>query len=205
MKMPQGLHVGVVGPLEARAPGAIVERGRLGDLAGDRLVLVSAASSAVGRSGGCRRRASGDALRARRRVGGGQQGSPNLAGIVLRHDQAARLGGVVAGLIVADEGARQPRVAWVGPRSGRSQTPRRGRPHIAPAAIVLRQWSADRPAACKESALEVIPRGATVVRHAVGLCAEAAIAGAHQQNAPGYASRISSPRTSPPPRSSGTR
>jgi basic membrane lipoprotein Med (substrate-binding protein (PBP1-ABC) superfamily) len=113
-------------------------------------------------------------------------GLTNLAGIVLRHDQAARLGGVVAGLIVADEGGRQPRVAWVGPEErALADAFREGVHDVEPAAVVLRQRSADRPAACKESSLEAISRGATVVMAHRGLCAEAAIAGAHQQNAPG--------------------
>jgi hypothetical protein len=46
-KAPQGLHVGVVGRLELRVPGAVVDRGRLDELAGDRLVLVSATSPAA--------------------------------------------------------------------------------------------------------------------------------------------------------------
>jgi hypothetical protein len=185
VKVAQGLHVGVVGRLDVRVPGAVVERGSLDELGDDRLVLVSAESgAAVGLA---------DAAAAHPQthyalVGASVDGTglPNLAGIVLRGDQAARLGGVVAGLIVADEGAREPRVAWVGPEERRLANGFvRGVHEIAPAAVVLRQWSADRPAACKESALEAISRGATVVMAHRGLCAEAAIAGAHQQNAPG--------------------
>jgi basic membrane lipoprotein Med (substrate-binding protein (PBP1-ABC) superfamily) len=182
----QGLHVGVVGPLDVRVAGAVVERGRLGDLAGDRLVLVSASSRAAA---GVADAAAAHPETHYALVGESVAGSglTNLAGIVLRSDQAARLGGVVAGLVVADEGARQPRVAWVGPEERPLATAFvEGVHDIDAGAVVLRQWSADRPAACKESALEAISRGATVVMAHRGLCAEAAVAGAHQQNAPGF-------------------
>jgi hypothetical protein len=61
----------------------------------------------------------------------------------------------------------------------------RGVHDVAPGAVVLRAWSADRPAACKEAALGALARGATILMAHGGLCATAAIAGAHQQNHPG--------------------
>ena len=56
---------------------------------------------------------------------------------------------------------------------------------VAPGTTVLRTWSPDRPGACKESALGAVAHGATVVMAPHGLCAEAAIAGAHERNQPG--------------------
>ena len=61
----------------------------------------------------------------------------------------------------------------------------RGAHDVAPGTIVLRAWSRDGPAACKEAALGAIGRGAVVVMAHGGLCAAAAIAGAHQQNVVG--------------------
>jgi basic membrane lipoprotein Med (substrate-binding protein (PBP1-ABC) superfamily) len=185
VKAARGLHVGVVGPLDVQVSGAVVRRGRLDELAGDRLVLVSARSPAAA---GLADAAAAHPETHYALVGASvtRNGLANLAGIVLRHDQAARLGGVVAGLMVANEGGRQPRVAWVGPEErALANAFVEGVHDIAPAAVVLREWSADRPAACKESALEAVSRGATVVMAHRGLCAEAAIAGAHQQNTPG--------------------
>jgi hypothetical protein len=178
----QGLHVGVVGPIDVHVRGAVLQHGRLAQVASDRLVVVSAASQAA------------DAVPAAAAahpethyalVGASAQGQrlPNLAGLVIRGDQAARLGGIVAGLVVSDESGTQPRVAWVGPEERPlANAFVRGVHDIAPGVVVLRQWSADRPAACKEAALEAVGRGATVVMAHRGLCAEAAIAGVHQQN-----------------------
>jgi basic membrane lipoprotein Med (substrate-binding protein (PBP1-ABC) superfamily) len=165
--------------------GAVVQRGRLADLASDRLVVVSAASPAAGAvpAAAAAHPETHYAL-----VGASAQGQrlPNLAGLVLRDDQAARLAGTVAGLIVADESGTSPRVAWVGPEERPLALAfLRGVRGIAPGTVVLRQWSADRPAACKEAALEAVARGATVVMAHSGICADAAIAGAHQQNAVG--------------------
>jgi hypothetical protein len=74
-------------------------------------------------------------------------------------------------------------VAWVGPRDEPlAASFARGAQSVRPGTIVLRAWSNDVPATCKEAALGAIARGAVVVMAQQGLCAEAAIAGAHQQN-----------------------
>ena len=182
---PAGLRVGVVGHLQVRAAGAVVEHVSLRRAADESLVLVSAST-----------RASSDLLAQSAAhpgthyvlVGGSvaAQRLPNLAGIVLRDDQAARLGGVVAGLAALEGNERSARVAWVGPREAALAAAFvRGVHEVAAGATVLRAWSPDRPASCKESALGAIGRGATVVMASRGLCAEAAIAGAHERNQPG--------------------
>jgi hypothetical protein len=47
---------------------------------------------------------------------------------------------------------------------------------------ILRAWSRSTPASCKEAALAAIGRGAVAVMAHDGLCADAAVDGAHQQN-----------------------
>ena len=39
----------------------------------------------------------------------------NFVGVVLREDHAARLGGILARLVVAAGGGSQAQVAWIGP------------------------------------------------------------------------------------------
>jgi basic membrane lipoprotein Med (substrate-binding protein (PBP1-ABC) superfamily) len=182
---PVGLRVSVVGPLEVRpVPGAWIEHGR-GPLAAtpaDPLVLVSAQAVDL---------AAVDALAARyptshyAYVGGSTKGHhrPKLVGLVLNDAQAAQLGGVIAGLVAAEQGGMNARVAWVGPQEGALATAfARGAQDVQPGTTVLRAWSSALPASCKEAALGAIARGAVVVMAHGGLCAEAAVAGAHQQN-----------------------
>jgi basic membrane lipoprotein Med (substrate-binding protein (PBP1-ABC) superfamily) len=108
---------------------------------------------------------------------------PNLVGIVLDDAQAAQLGGVVAGLVAAEQGGMNARVAWVGPQEGALAAAfARGAQNVQPGTTVLRAWSQAVPASCKEAALGAIARGAVVVMAHGGLCAQAAVAGAHQQN-----------------------
>jgi hypothetical protein len=97
--------------------------------------------------------------------------------------QAALLGGVVAGLVAADQGGQDARVAWVGPEERRlAGAFARGTHTIVPGATVLRAWSRDNPASCKEAALGAVDRGAVVVMAHGGTCAQAALAGVHEQN-----------------------
>lgn len=182
---PEGLRVGLVGPLSVRVPGAVVEHGTLRQVAGDPLVVVASGIPAARRA---RAAAAADPVGHYAVVGASEKSPPlaNLAGLVFREDQAARLGGVVAGLVVAEESSTGARAAWVGPTDRPLAAAfARGVHDIVPGAVVLRAWSADRPAACKEAALGAIARGATVVMARGELCASAAIAGAHQQNHPG--------------------
>jgi basic membrane lipoprotein Med (substrate-binding protein (PBP1-ABC) superfamily) len=181
----KGSPVGVVGTLDVHVPGAAVAHIRLGRASHERLVLVSA--GAVRRSSLVAAAVAHPsiqfALIGRTAVA---EHLPNLAGIVLRDDQAAHLGGVVAGLAAAEESGPLARVAWVGPRQpALAAAFRLGVHSVAPGTIVLRAWASGTPASCKESALGAIGRGATVVMAPHGLCAAAAIDGAHQQNHPG--------------------
>ena len=179
-----GLRVGVVGPLQVRAAGAVIERLSLRAASNQSsLVLVAAtarASAAVPAEAlvhpATHYALVGESAAAER--------LPNLAGILLRDDQAARLGGAVAGLAVSGQTDR--RVAWVGPPdSALADAFAQGVHAVEPGTVILRAWSVDRPASCKESALGAIERGATVVMAPHGLCAAAAIDGAHERNQPG--------------------
>jgi basic membrane lipoprotein Med (substrate-binding protein (PBP1-ABC) superfamily) len=182
---PLGLRVGVVGPLEVKpVPGASIAPGRgpLATMPAYPLVLVSAQAVDL---------AAVDAVAARfptshyAYVGGSTKGHhrPNLVGLVLNDAQAAQLGGVVAGLVAAEQGGLNARVAWVGPQEGALAAAfARGAQDVQPGTTSLRAWSGTLPASCKEAALGAIARGAVVVMAHGGLCAEAAIAGAHQQN-----------------------
>jgi hypothetical protein len=182
---PAGLRVGVVGDLSLHVQGATIRNVSLRRAADETLVLVSAEDPASASLPGQAAAHPGTHYVL---VGGSAAGQrlPNLAGIVLREDQAARLGGIVAGLAVHEGTDNSARVAWVGPQErALAAAFVRGVHETAPGTTVLRAWSPKRPAACKESALGAIARGATVVMAARGLCAEAAIAGAHERNQPG--------------------
>jgi len=107
----------------------------------------------------------------------------NVAGIVIRDDQAAHLAGIVAGVVASDEGVQQPRVGWAGPEQPALAAEfARGVHEVDARAQILHAWSANAPAACKEAALAVVQRGAVAVLSPRGLCAVAAAAGAHEQN-----------------------
>jgi basic membrane lipoprotein Med (substrate-binding protein (PBP1-ABC) superfamily) len=181
---PLGLRVGVVGPLEVRpVQGAsIASPGALATMPADPLVVVSAQAATI---------AAVEAVAQRYPtshyvyVGGSTTGHhrANLVGLVLNDAQAAQLGGLMAGLVAAEQGGIDARVAWVGPQEGALATAfTRGAQQVQPGTIVLRASSSDLPASCKEAALGAIARGAVVVMAHDGLCADAAIEGAHQQN-----------------------
>jgi basic membrane lipoprotein Med (substrate-binding protein (PBP1-ABC) superfamily) len=175
------LRIGIVGPLQVQVRGAAVEHGTLAHVAEDQLVLVD--SSTVGAA---RLADAADAHPATHfaLIGASTKGHrrPNLAGIVLRDDQAALLAGAVAGLVAAEESVPEPRVAWVGPREESLVTTFvRGVHATSPKAAILREWSGDTPVACKEAAIAAIERDAIAVAAHGGGCAEAAAAGAHDQ------------------------
>lgn len=182
---PGGLRAGVVGPLTLDVKGVVAVRGPLSQVAGAPLVLVSAHAASLA--------AVADAARAHPAshfalVGESTKGDrvQNLVGLVLSDEQAALLGGIVAGYAAAESGAAAPRVAWVGPQERRlSGAFARGAHRSLPGAVVLDEWSRSIPARCKEAALAAIARGALVVMANAGLCAQAAVAGARQQNVPG--------------------
>jgi hypothetical protein len=181
---PSGLRVGIVGPLALDVPGVVAVRGTLDGL-DTSLVLVSAETHGVAAvlAAAQAQPATHFAL-----VGASTKGhrAPNLAGLVLEDDQAALIAGYVAGLVAQDAGTRAPRVAWVGPvEHGLARAFARGVHRALPGAAVLDEWSRSIPGWCKEAALGAIERGAMVVMAHGGLCARAAIAGAHEQNVPG--------------------
>jgi basic membrane lipoprotein Med (substrate-binding protein (PBP1-ABC) superfamily) len=180
---PLALRVGIAGSLDvAPVRGVRFVRGRIATMPALPLVLVAAESTKLT-----------DVLEAARRyptshyayVGGSLSGSrrPNVVGVVVRDDEAARLGGYVAGLVARDEGGVSPRVAWVGTGQQELADAFAGGVHdAAPNVTVLRAFSANAPAACKEAALAAGGRGAVALMAHRGLCAEATVAGAHQQN-----------------------
>jgi basic membrane lipoprotein Med (substrate-binding protein (PBP1-ABC) superfamily) len=178
----RGLEVGVVGQLDVRVPGATVTHDTLGRLSDHPLVLVSASSTElpVMHATAAAHPATHFAY-----LGGTTRGErrSNLAGVVLRDDQAAFLGGVVAALVARDDGGTSRRIAWVGPQERRLTAAfRRGAHAIDPSVEILVALSRDVPAACKEAALAVTGRGAVVVMAHGGGCAAAAVAGSHQTN-----------------------
>jgi basic membrane lipoprotein Med (substrate-binding protein (PBP1-ABC) superfamily) len=179
---PSGLRIGVVGPLDVSVPGARAEHGTLSQVADAPLVVVSAAVA-----GAATVAAAADAHPVSHfaLVGAPTAGHhrDNLVGVVLRDDEAARLGGVVAALVASDQGGTDTRVAWVGPEERKLLASfTRGVHAVAPAVTVLHAWSSGAPAACKEAALAAVARGAVVVMAHRGECAAAAIAGANDQN-----------------------
>jgi len=180
-----GLRVGLVGHLAVHVAGASVQHLSLRRAADETLVLVAADAPA---SSNLPAEAAAHPGTHYVLVGGSAaaQRLQNLAGIVLRDDQAARLGGIVAGLAVREGTDPAARVAWVGPEDkALADAFVRGVHEAAAGTTVLRARTSNRPAACKESALGAIGRGATVIMSARGLCAEAAISGAHERNQPG--------------------
>lgn len=179
------LRIGVVGPLTVDVTGAAAEHGTLARVADAPLVVVAARATSLAAVAAAARShpASHFAL-----VGASTMGdrAPNLVGLVLGDNQAATLAGLVAGYAAADAGGTKPRVAWVGPQERPLATAyARGVHRALPAAVILDEWSRSIPARCKEAALTAIARGATFVMAHGGLCARAAIAGAHQLNVPG--------------------
>jgi hypothetical protein len=179
------LRVGIVGPLELHLPGVTAVHGTLARVVNLPLVLVSnetAGLAAVARAARAHP-SSHFAL-----VGASTKGdrAGNLVGLVLRDEQAAQLAGIVAGYATADAGPTAPRVAWVGPQDRPLAAAFAQGVHRAlPGATVLDEWSRSIPARCKDAALAGIDRGAMVVAADRGLCAEAAVVAARQQNVPG--------------------
>jgi hypothetical protein len=151
-------------------PGAIVSRSSLRNARNQSLVLVAASSPAAGQ---VPEEAAANPSTHYVIIGASAaaQRLPNLAGAVLRDDQAARLAGIAAG--PRDTAAVAAYVAGV--------------QAVAPGTTVLRAWSAPRPASCKESALGAIADGASAIMAPGGLCAAAAADGAHERNLPGLA------------------
>ena len=178
---PSGLRIGVVGSLTIDVPGIVPRHETLANIADDPLVLVdshaadAAAVAAVARAHPTIHFAL---------VGASVKGqtAPNLAGLVLKEDDAAYLAGVTAGLAAAETGPAA-RVEWVGPEErALAAAFGRGVHAAAPGVAVLHQWSRSVPARCKEAALTGLGRSAVVVMAHRG--AQAAV---HEQNVPALA------------------
>ncbi len=180
-----GLRVGLVGPVTLDVPGAVTSRGTLAQVAGAPLVFVTAHAASLAAVAAAARAHPGTHYALVGRSSKGNR-APNLVGLVLSDGQAARLGGIVAGYAAAETAGTLPRVAWVGPQQRALANAFADGVHRSlPGAVVLNAWSRSIPGRCKEAALAAIARGAMVVMANGGLCAEAAIAGARQQNVPG--------------------
>lgn len=180
---PSGLRVGVVGPLRLDVPGIVPRQETLASIADDPLVLVDAQTAGPAAVAALARAHPTIHFAL---VGASVKGehTPNLAGLVLKEDDAAYLAGVTAGLSAAESGA-SARVAWVGPEErALAAAFGRGVHAAAPDVAVLHQWSRSVPARCKEAALTGLDRSAVVVMAHGGLCAAAAAAAAHEQNVP---------------------
>jgi hypothetical protein len=183
-RKPPALRVGVVGPLAVHVPGAVAHHGPLAAVAGDRLVLADARVTdlATVANVAAAHPTSHFAL-----VGASttDERVANLVGLALREDTAARLAGSVAAVAASAQGGSVTRVAWVGPEERKlAATFGRGVRDTDPGVGVLHQWSRSVPARCKEAALTAIDRGARLVVAHGGLCARAAVSGAHDRNVP---------------------
>ncbi len=182
LPVPTGLRVAIVGRLDVHVTGATVTHHALGQASAAVFVLASARST---RLQDVARTAAANPGTHYAFVGGGTRGArrPNLAGVVLRDDQAAFLGGVVAAFVARDDGGTQRRVAWIGPENRRLSTAFSRGAHAVDASVeILIARSANVPAACKEAALGATARGAVVIMAEGGGCADAALAGSHQAN-----------------------
>jgi basic membrane lipoprotein Med (substrate-binding protein (PBP1-ABC) superfamily) len=179
---PARLTVRLVGPLDVSLPGVRAVRAPLVAPGSEPLVLAaaSAASPRAVAAAAARNPGTHYAL-----VGASTQGDkqPNLVGVTYRTDQAARLGGILTGLVAAGQGGNQARVAWVGPGSKAvTRSFSRGVRLAAPGATVLLAPSPSTPARCKEAALAAILDGAVAVMAGEGLCAAAVASAAAEQN-----------------------
>jgi hypothetical protein len=177
------LQVGVVGRIDLHVADAVVTHGKLDRIAGTvPFVIVSSATNTLPAVAAAAA-AHPDADFAY--LGGSTRGAKraNLTGVVLRDDQAAFLGGVVAALVARDDGGTKRRVAWVGPQKRRLTAAfSRGAHTIDSTVEILLVLARNAPAACKEAALSATARGADVVMARGDGCAAAAVAGAHQTN-----------------------
>jgi basic membrane lipoprotein Med (substrate-binding protein (PBP1-ABC) superfamily) len=178
-------QVGAVGRFELHVAGAVVTRGTLDRIAGAGavpLVVVSAATNTLPAVAAV---AAAHPETHFAYLGGSTSGAKraNLTGVVLREDQAAFLGGIVAALVARDDGGTKRRVAWVGPQERRLTAAfSRGAHTIDSTVEVLVVLARNAPAACKEAALSATARGVVAVMAHGDACAAAAVAGSHQTN-----------------------
>jgi basic membrane protein A len=119
----------------------------------------------------------------------GDAPAPNVRGLRFADEQAGYLAGYLAGLVLADEGGRDPAASLVGGRAAeRIDRPlagfRAGVRAAAPETRVLLGYadSLDDPAACKQLALRHIARGARVVFAVADDCTSGALEAAEEKN-----------------------
>lgn len=178
----EALHIGVVGGLSFSATGAAADRGPLEEVADDALVLVpaGAVSDATLRQVARAHPASHFAV-----IGGSARGVRlrNVAGVLLRRDQAAYLSGLVLGLVAKAGGTQHPRVALVGPAATTLLGAFRHGVRVAfTGAQAMGAPSSEDPAACKEAALAAVDEGAVAIVSSRGPCALGALAAAREQH-----------------------
>ena len=179
---PSRLRIGLVGPLSLSVPGAQFVHGSLRQVSDEPLVIADASVVDVPAIAAA---AEANPSTHFAIVGASTKGShkPNLVGLVIREEQAARLAGVVAAFVIREEGGTSERVAWVGPQENKLFAAfKHGVRETVPDATVLHSWSQRVPSRCKEAALGAIGRGVTVLVAHRGLCADAVADAAHEQN-----------------------
>jgi basic membrane lipoprotein Med (substrate-binding protein (PBP1-ABC) superfamily) len=178
----EALHIGVVGGVSFSATGAVADRGTLDQVAGDTLVLVPAGgvSDAALRLVARAHPASHFAV-----IGGSARGVRlrNVAGVLLRRDQAAYLAGFVLGLVAKAGGTQHPKVALVGPAADTLLGAFRHGVRVAfEGAKATGARSSENPAACKEAALAAVDEGAVAIVSSRGPCALGALSAAAEQH-----------------------
>lgn len=178
----EALHIGVVGGLSFSATGAVADRGTLDEVAGDTLVLVPAGgvSDASLRLVARAHPASHFAV-----IGSSAHNVRlrNVAGVLLRRDQAAYLAGLVLGLVAKAGGTQHPKVALVGPAADTLLGAFKHGVRVAFAgAKATGARSSENPAACKEAALAAVSEGAVAIVSSRGPCALGALSAAAEQH-----------------------
>jgi hypothetical protein len=178
----EALHIGVVGGLSFSATGAVADRGSLDQVAADALVLVPAGAVSDASLRLVARAHPGSHFAV---IGGSARGVRvrNVAGVLLRRNQAAYLAGLVAGLVAKAGGTQHPKVTLVGPAASTLLGAFRQGVHIAfSGADATGAPSSEDPAACKEAALGAVDEGAVAIVSSRGPCALGALAAATEQH-----------------------
>ena len=181
----EALHIGVVGGLSFSATGAVADRGTLEQVAGDTLVLVPAGGVPDASLRLVARAHPGSHFAV---IGGSARGVRlrNVAGVLLRRDQAAYLAGLVLGLVAKAGGTQHPNVALVGPAAETLLGAFKHGVRVAFAgARATAAPSSEDPAACKEAALAAVGEGAVAIVSSRGPCALGALSAAAEQHVVG--------------------
>ena len=163
--------------------GAVLDRGPLDRVAGDRLVIVSSrASRGRGAVPAAAAAHPHDALRARRGVGRrAAPAEPRRRSCCGTTRPLASVESSPVSSSGRERDAPAGRVGRAGGAAARGRLPGASTDRL-PRPVVLRQWSANRPARVQGSRSRGGRARRPVVMARGGLCAEAAFAGAHQQN-----------------------